>query len=264
MIDAGLNLQRALADLAEPPPPAFGPSLADALRLGDQFVAVDSLAGPLHVAMSGRGIRMVELTEDEAAFRQAYAARFGLRPLRRAPKPPAGLLAVLAGRRPTNSLTFDLASLPAFHQAVLHKTAEIPRGEVRPYAWVAAEAGRPAAIRAAGTALARNPVPILIPCHRVVRSDGRIGNYGYGPATKARLLALEGIDLDELADLAAGGMRYVGSTTTSIYCLPTCASARRITVRNRVTFRDAEDAAAAGYRACRQCRPNASPGFSTS
>ena len=60
------------------------------------------------------------------------------------------------------------------------KALEIPRGEVRPYGWIAAEIGRPKAVRAVGTALGHNPVPLIVPCHRVVRSDGMIGQYSLG------------------------------------------------------------------------------------
>ena len=67
---------------------------------------------------------------------------------------------------------------------MLTKTLEIPSGEVRPYGWVAREIGRPKAVRAVGSALGRNPVPVLIPCHRVVRSDGHVGNYGLGVPMK--------------------------------------------------------------------------------
>jgi O-6-methylguanine DNA methyltransferase len=77
---------------------------------------------------------------------------------------------------------------------VLMKALEIPRGEVRTYGWIAREIGRPKAVRAVGTALAKNPIPLFIPCHRVVRSDGSIGQYGCGgPVNKRRLLLHEGV-----------------------------------------------------------------------
>ena len=75
---------------------------------------------------------------------------------------------------------------------MLAQTARIPYGSYLTYAEVAAEAGNPRAHRAAGTALARNPIPIVIPCHRVLRSGGVVGNYGGGPEMKARLLQMEG------------------------------------------------------------------------
>ncbi len=89
----------------------------------------------------------------------------------------------------------DLSSRSAFHQEVLRATARIPCGEVRTYGELAAIVGRPRAARAVGTAMARNPVPLLIPCHRVVPSSGGVGNYGYSPETKAKLLVGEGVVL---------------------------------------------------------------------
>jgi O-6-methylguanine DNA methyltransferase len=83
-----------------------------------------------------------------------------------------------------------------FQRRVLLETCEIPRGEVRTYAWLAGRLGHPGAARAVGSALARNPMPLVVPCHRVVRSDGSIGDYGCGgPAAKRALLAAEGVEL---------------------------------------------------------------------
>ena len=104
------------------------------------------------------------------------------------------------------------------------------------------------AVRAVGTALARNPVPIAIPCHRVVKSDGAIGNYAFGAAMKKSLLEHEGMS-------EFGKLRFVGSLTNDVFCYPTCRHARRINVANRVEFATSARAAAAGYRACSICRP---------
>ncbi len=92
----------------------------------------------------------------------------------------------------TAGLPLDLRDLPPFQAAVLRATATIPPGEVRTYGELATMAGRPRAARAAGAALARNPIPFLVPCHRVVPAAGGTGNYGLGPELKGRLLALEG------------------------------------------------------------------------
>ena len=89
----------------------------------------------------------------------------------------------------------DLSSRSPFHQEVLRETARIPCGEVRTYGELAASVGRPRAARAVGTAMARNPVPLLVPCHRVVPGRGGVGNYGYSPETKAKLLEGEGVVL---------------------------------------------------------------------
>ena len=91
-------------------------------------------------------------------------------------------------------LDIDLRGLTDFERAVLAKTGEIPHGEIRPYGWIAREIGRPAAVRAVGSALGRNPVPLAIPCHRVVRTDGQVGHYAFGRPMKLHLLALEGLD----------------------------------------------------------------------
>jgi methylated-DNA-[protein]-cysteine S-methyltransferase len=100
-----------------------------------------------------------------------------------------------AGRRRGFELKTDRALIHGFARSVLAQTARIPYGSFLTYAEVAAEAGSPRAHRAAGSALARNPIPIVIPCHRVLRSGGQIGNYGGGPEMKARLLQLEGAAL---------------------------------------------------------------------
>jgi methylated-DNA-[protein]-cysteine S-methyltransferase len=88
----------------------------------------------------------------------------------------------------------DLASLSRFQRRVLEATAAIPRGEVRTYGEIALAIGSPGAARAVGTALAKNPLPVVIPCHRVVRANGDLGNYNGpgGPGSKERLLRLEG------------------------------------------------------------------------
>ena len=251
------SLPAALASLAEPAPPGVIDRVAAALELGNEFVAVDAPVGRLYAAFSQRGVSMVWLGGDEEEFRQAFHSQHRDRPLRRATAAPRALVAALAEGRGARSLRYDIDDLSPFQRAVLNKTAEIPRGEVRPYGWVAREVGQPGAVRAVGTALGRNPIPVLIPCHRVVRSDGRIGEYALGSPVKQQLLRWEGLDLDELSRLASVGGRYVGSTTTSVYCLPTCHAARRINRANRRTFRSAGEAADAGFRPCRHCRPAA-------
>ena len=100
-------------------------------------------------------------------------------------------------------------------------------------------------------------MPLIVPCHRVVRTDGTIGQYSLGgPGNKRTILAAEGLDPDAMESMARTGIRYVGSDTTHIVCLPTCHAAKRITPGHRVPFRSLDGAAAAGYRPCRQCRPD--------
>jgi methylated-DNA-[protein]-cysteine S-methyltransferase len=103
-----------------------------------------------------------------------------------------------AGRRRRFELPTDRALIRGFARDVLAQTARIPYGSYLTYGEVAAEAGNPQAHRAAGSALARNPIPLVIPCHRVLRSGGVIGNYGGGPEMKAQLLQLEGANVRPL------------------------------------------------------------------
>jgi len=247
-----------LAALREQAPATILPGVLDRAGLADHFVTRPSLLGPVFVAFTSRGISLVDLAPTPKAFAARYRARCG-RPVVAAARPPARLAAALekalaSGR--TGRLPLDLAGLSPFQRAVLHKAGEIPPGEVRPYSWVADEIGRPGSERAVGNALAANPVPLVVPCHRVVRADGRLGRYSLGDDDNKRLLLeAEGLEVTAYESLAARGVRYLGSATTSIYCHPTCRHARRITGQHRVEFRDARAAAAAGYRPCRDCRP---------
>ncbi|MQY08780.1 methylated-DNA--[protein]-cysteine S-methyltransferase [Actinomadura macrotermitis] len=207
----------------------------------------------LQVAFTDQGVAFVRAGLDEHEFARAFRARFA-RPLLPADRPPAGLLPALRAGRP-GALRLDLRGLSDFEAAVLRAAAAIPRGQTRPYAWIARQAGHPRAVRAVGTALGRNPVPLLIPCHRVTRSDGTPGRYIFGDAAKQHLLRAENVDLDQVADLARQGALLIASDTTGIVCYPTCADARRITPAHRHGFRTLAAARAAGYRPCRHCHP---------
>lgn len=235
--------------------PDLRPAVLSALDLADRYGTIETPLGPVYVAHNAQGISAVSQAVDDAEFEEAFRRQFG-RPAYRGAFPPALLHALSQQLQGKGTLRFDLRGLSPFEVAVLRKALEIPRGEIRPYSWIAREIGRPRAVRAVGTALARNPIPLLIPCHRVVRLDGTIGNYGLGgPANKAAILTAEGIDLASLSDLSRRGLRFVGSDTTHIYCHPTCRHAQRITPGHRQTFRSPAEAESAGYRACLVCRP---------
>jgi O-6-methylguanine DNA methyltransferase len=253
-----------LAALRESAPSGLADAVLDRLGLGDSYVQVDGPIGPLFVAYGAHGISLVERAIDAGDFEEKFRATFG-RSVRRVRRAPELIQRVIDARvwgradRPVK-VALDLHQLPAFERSVLLKTLEIPRGEVRPYAWVAAELGKPLAVRAVGNALARNPIPFVIPCHRVVRSDGRIGNYGAGgPTAKRAVLAAEGVDVDELEQLPNAGVRFIGSDTTHVYCYPSCRNARRITPAHRVPLRTGDAARRGGFRACEVCRPVDAP-----
>lgn len=97
----------------------------------------------------------------------------------------------LAGKEPGEMPLVNISNICGFKSKVLKVVNEIPRGQVRTYSWVADKAGSPKAFQATGAALSRNPVPIVIPCHRVIRSDGSIGGYAFGLEWKKHLLSLE-------------------------------------------------------------------------
>jgi O-6-methylguanine DNA methyltransferase len=140
------------------------------------------------VAWNRLGVSAVMKTATAEEFEARFRERF-----LRAPRPaPDGIPATLGN-------AFDLRSVTEFERAVLLKAREIPRGEVRTYAWIADQIGHPAAVRAVGSALRKNPVPVLIPCHRVVRSDGHIGEYALGgSANKRAILAAEGVHVEAI------------------------------------------------------------------
>jgi methylated-DNA-[protein]-cysteine S-methyltransferase len=245
------TLVARLAALATNSPPG----LLD--RIAATWVRVPSEVGDLYVASTGLGISYVRTSrsvhDDDAEFAEVFHHRF-TKPLRAADRPPAGLVPALQTHR-AEKLKFDLSRLSPFEREVLLAVMTIPRGQVRPYAWVAHQIGRPRAVRAVGSALGHNPVPVLIPCHRVIRSDGTLGDYVFGPPAKRDLLDAEGTNWGEVYELARHHIHYVGSDTTGVVCFPTCADARRITDAHRHGFRSIAEADAAGYRPCRHCRP---------
>ncbi|HUG47278.1 MAG TPA: methylated-DNA--[protein]-cysteine S-methyltransferase [Candidatus Limnocylindria bacterium] len=258
------NIRQGLRDLRQPAPAGLSAQVGERLGLLEGYVEVEGPIGPLYVAFGPTGISLVSRAIDPGQFEEEFGATFG-RPIKRLAAAPAQVAraidAYVWGRSARRGpAPVDLAQLPDFERQVLLKTLEIPRGEVRPYAWVAAEIGRPRAVRAVGNALARNPIPFVIPCHRVVRSDGHIGQYGAGgPESKRAVLAAEGVDTQELERMPAAGVRFIGSDTTRIYCYPTCRHARRVTAEHRVALRSVEDSRRLGYRACKVCRPVDTP-----
>ena len=261
MTTALLTDDQLAADLRElrtaaPASVGFG-ALVETGR-ADRYATAQSPLGPVFVAWNGRGVSWVAPREDAAAFEARFTERVGrsIAPADALPGRLAGAIARrLAGDRRVR-IDLDLRGHTPFEVAVWTKALEIPRGEVRPYGWIAAEIGRPKAVRAVGTALAHNPVPLVVPCHRVVRSDGMIGQYSMGgPDAKRQVLAAEGLDTRALEAEAAAGIRFTGSDTTHIVCNPTCRDARRVTPGHRVTFPSLAAARSAGYRPCLHCRP---------
>lgn len=168
---------------------------------GCKYTGISTPLGRLFVAYCGKTVCYAALTSGTRGFEQECARVFGVRPIRepRLPRDMAKqVVDHLTGKRRFSGRV-ALFCLTPFQRRVLEKVREIPAGEVRSYQWVAKEIGAERAARAVGTALAKNPIQLLIPCHRVIRSDGRIGQYSAGgPSVKTKLLALEGVDLEAL------------------------------------------------------------------
>lgn len=181
-------------------------SAAAASRLGERIAAegladisyavLDSPFGELTAAVTERGlVRLAFPEEDSDAVLEGLATRISPRivespgapldPLRRE------LDEYFAGRRQRFELQLDWTLVGPFGRRVLRAASEIPYGDVLSYAQVAAEAGSPRGSRAAGNALGSNPIPIVVPCHRVLRSGGGLGGYAGGVDRKRFLLDLE-------------------------------------------------------------------------
>jgi O-6-methylguanine DNA methyltransferase len=164
-------------------------------RLIVNHLSLKSRIGDVWLAASQRGVFWVNLGPlDVEAVKFFYEKTPGIvfeRGGKRIEQAARELLLYLEGKLTKFSVKLDLRSSTPFSRKVWRITSKIPYGQVRTYAWVAEELGDPYAARAVGGALGRNPVPILIPCHRVVGSHGNLGGFGGGLPLKKWLLALE-------------------------------------------------------------------------
>jgi methylated-DNA-[protein]-cysteine S-methyltransferase len=184
------------------PPPDLVPKIIEHIeatvrsaRRPDCVAKIDSPVGMLYVAFRSTGITAVALDRsegDEAALEHIS------RRLRRgvvAAAAPAWVSETLNAFFRTHLSNYDrvdISDLSQFEQSALRAAAQIPPGEVRSYGWIAEKIGAPNAASAVGRVMARNPVRMLYPCHRVVDAAGHLHNYGYGLDVKARILELEG------------------------------------------------------------------------
>jgi len=176
--------------------------LAKAKREGLATVGYDVLAsplGPLWVAIGPKGVTTIHYGNEPSEGELRRLVRVygpGVVPDHRR----SGALAkeldqYFSGKRQVSDIDVDLSGLTPFQRRILAATAKIPFGEVRTYQTIARRAGNEKASRAAGGALNQNPIPIIVPCHRVVGSSGSLVGYAGGLDVKRRLLAIEGADL---------------------------------------------------------------------
>ena len=152
------------------------------------------------------------------------------------------------------NIDLTLAETP-FQKKVLHKLQEIPRGALISYQALGAAVGAPKGARAVGNALHNNPVPIYVPCHRVITSDGRVGGYGGGASRKLQLLRSEGFELGD-GDVRIPDSVVWGHKGTKIYCRRNCRTAARVDPTSILFFADPKEARHAGMRPCKICRPD--------
>ena len=217
-------LGRILAAVEHPP----APPMAD---LGDRLLIEATEAGLTAIHLVPEGALRPPVPGPGRTWAERAAAE---------------LREYLAGERAFFDVPWDLRALPLFSRRVLEAAARIPFGEVRTYGELALAIGAPRASRAVGNALGSNPVPLVIPCHRVIRGDGTTGGYGLGPALKPRLLTLE-----------ASVSPLVGRASTGFVCRLGCDRPRPIPEGDRVHFARLADARAADFRPCSLCRPHA-------
>jgi methylated-DNA-[protein]-cysteine S-methyltransferase len=176
----------------------FRAAAAESGLLDVAYDVVETPIGALFVAASDAGVCRISFDPEAEREEERLAKGFGARVLR-APRAVdrarRELDEYFEGRRREFDLDVDLRAVGGFHRDVLTRLAEVPYGRVTTYGALAAEAGRPRAARAVGTVMNRNPVPIVLPCHRVIGASGKLVGYGGGLHRKVALLELEGVAL---------------------------------------------------------------------
>jgi O-6-methylguanine DNA methyltransferase len=249
------TIEDDLARLAASPPPRLLAAVNLGTGLVEGYSRYETVLGEVAVTFNPKGVSSVDLFDDE--FETRFEERRG-RHLTPAQPPAAWSRAIgqaLEEGRP-GPIPIDFGRLSDFRRQVLEVATTIPRGQVRPYGWLAAQVGKEGAARAVGSTMSHNPIPLIVPCHRVVRSDGRIGAYSLGgPGNKWSLLQSEGADPQYLEEMAGLGVRYIGSDATGVYCHPTCPNVRRIADVHRKSFTSKGSAVSKGFRPCGICHP---------
>jgi methylated-DNA-[protein]-cysteine S-methyltransferase len=173
----------------------FRTAAAEAGLLDAAYDLAETPVGTLLVGATDRGLCRIMFKPDPETARERLARDFGPRVLRSS-KPVERVRLELdeyfAGRRTEFDLELDLRAVPDFNLQVLRELAHVPYGQVTTYGTLARRVGHPSAARAVGTVMNRNPIPIVLPCHRVIGSNGKLVGYGGGLDVKERLLRLEG------------------------------------------------------------------------
>ncbi len=164
---------------------------------GIAFTSFNSIIGEIFLARDENGICMIKSSCDERVFVERLHGLYRL-PVKRDDEPFREVIGRLKDYLSGKVVDFNGISLnpngTEFERIVWKGLCTIPYGETRSYKWLAAHIGKPFAYRAVGNACAKNPLPIIIPCHRVIREDGGLGGYSGGLLMKKRLLKIEGVE----------------------------------------------------------------------
>jgi methylated-DNA-[protein]-cysteine S-methyltransferase len=258
-----------------PPPAAAVGRARDRLesrleRLRHRAVVYQIFPSPLGnilIALSGRGVSLVEYLGRSRDLAHSRLSRVDVEPLEDGAEVEAlyrELMEYLTGRRTRLDWPLDLRLVrSAFHRSVLETTASIPYGAVTSYAGLACAIGKPAATRAVAQALRWNPLPIVVPCHRVVGTSGALTGYaGDRVGLKERLLSTEGVPISKRRHdpRVPREVMYVRTPDSEYYCLPSCDWLTRVEHPNRlILFGSPRGAESAGLRPCGECRPDLHP-----
>lgn len=241
--------------------------LADLRRRLVRYGIFPSPLGRIMIGLSEQGVALVEYLARGGGFADSRLSRMAGVEAEEDGVDVAALhrelLEYLGGRRTRLDWPLDMRLARSdFHRAVLRATAAVPYGAVTSYAGIAGAIGAPKAARAVAQALRWNPVPIVVPCHRVVGSSGDLTGYS-GPRIdlKERLLAVEGVPTvrQRREPRVARATMYHLAHGEREYCVPTCGSIARLPIGPVTLFGSRAQAEAVGLRPCTTCRPDLHP-----
>jgi len=258
---------------ADPAPPGDAEAARRRLiaRLADlktrlvSYRVFPSPLGPILLAASEHGVALVEYLRGGLSRSRLFTMA-GIDPQEdggELERLHGELLEYLAGRRTRLEWPLDLRFARSdFERAVLQATSAVPYGAVSSYTGIAGELGKPSAVRAVAQALRHNPVPIVIPCHRIVGVGGDLVGYaGDRIGLKERLLAVEGVPTlhGRTSRIERRGMYHYDPNPDRQYCLPTCGTILERPIGQVKLFARRELAEAIGLEPCADCRPDLHP-----
>jgi methylated-DNA-[protein]-cysteine S-methyltransferase len=218
---------------------------------------IPSQLGRLLIAESERGIAGIHFLWTDGAERMLAMLRKQFDLIENEPSArriAAEIDRVFDGDFSAMDRPVDLSLVESdFKRRAYTSLRKVPPGAVITYHQLAATVGQPNAQRAIGTTMATNPIPIFVPCHRVIRSDGTIGNYGGGVDNKLKLLRAEGFEVGR--DLRLPARAVMGHRRTGIFCRPDCSAGLRADPSRVLIYADSKSARHEGLRACKLCKP---------